>query len=115
MQTVIVKKDLPVKTMAEFVSHAKANPGKLNYGSSGAGGLTHYAVELFQARTGTSAVHIPFKSGSLSTAAVVAGEVDFSFANMTDALPQVEARNGPRPGGDLARTQPLLPRSALGA
>jgi tripartite-type tricarboxylate transporter receptor subunit TctC len=89
VQTVIVNKDLPVKTMAELVSHAKANPGKLNYGSSGAGGLTHYSVELFKARTGTSAVHIPFKGGSLSTAAVVSGEVHFAFANMTDALPQV--------------------------
>jgi tripartite-type tricarboxylate transporter receptor subunit TctC len=91
VQLVIVKKDLPVKTMAELVSHAKANPGKLNYGSSGAGGLTHYSVELFQARTGTKAVHIPFKGGSLATAAVISGEVDFAFANMTDGLPQVEA------------------------
>ena len=91
VQTVIVKKDLPVRTMAELVSHAKANPGKLNYGSSGAGGLTHYAVELFKARTGISAVHIPFKGGSPATAAVVSGEVDFAFANMTDALPQVAA------------------------
>jgi tripartite-type tricarboxylate transporter receptor subunit TctC len=91
VQLVIVKKDLPVKTMAELVSYAKANPGKLNYGSSGAGGLTHYSVELFQARTGTKAVHIPFKGGSLATAAVMSGEVDFAFANMTDGLPQVEA------------------------
>jgi tripartite-type tricarboxylate transporter receptor subunit TctC len=90
-QVVIVKKDLPVKTLAEFVSYAKANPGKLNYGSSGAGGLTHYSVELFQARTGIQAVHIPFKGGAPSTAAVIAGEVDFSFANMTDGLPQVQA------------------------
>jgi tripartite-type tricarboxylate transporter receptor subunit TctC len=90
-QVVIVKKDLPVKTLAEFVSYAKANPGKLNYGSSGAGGLTHYSVELFQARTGIKAVHIPFKGGAPSTAAVIAGEVDFSFANMTDGLPQVQA------------------------
>ena len=90
VQAVIVKKDLPVKTLTEFVSHAKANPGKLNYGSSGAGGLTHYSVELFQARTGTKVVHIPFKGGAQSTAAVLAGEVDFSFANMTDALPQIE-------------------------
>jgi tripartite-type tricarboxylate transporter receptor subunit TctC len=90
-QIVIVKKDLPVKTLGELVAYAKAHPGKLNYGSSGAGGLTHYAVELFQTRTGTSAVHIPFKGGAQSTAAVIAGEVDFSFANMTDALPQVEA------------------------
>jgi tripartite-type tricarboxylate transporter receptor subunit TctC len=89
-QAVIVKKDLPVKTMAELVSYAKANPGKLNYGSSGAGGLTHYSVELFQARTGIKVVHIPFKGGAQSTAAVVAGEVDFSFANMTDAMPQVQ-------------------------
>jgi tripartite-type tricarboxylate transporter receptor subunit TctC len=89
VQTVIVKKALPVTTLTEFVTYAKANPGKLNYGSSGAGGLTHYAVELFQARTGTSAVHIPFKSGALATAAVVSGEVDFAFSNMTDALPQV--------------------------
>jgi tripartite-type tricarboxylate transporter receptor subunit TctC len=91
VQVVIAKKDLPVKTMAELVSYAKANPGKLNYSSSGAGGLTHYSVELFQARTGTKAVHIPFKGGSLATAAVVSGEVDFAFANMTDGLPQVEA------------------------
>ena len=91
VQLVIVKKDLPVKTMAELVSYAKANPGKLNYGSSGAGGLTHYSVELFQARTGTKAVHIPFKGGSLATAAVMSGEVDFAFANMPDGLPQVEA------------------------
>jgi tripartite-type tricarboxylate transporter receptor subunit TctC len=90
-QVVIVRKDLPVKTMAEFVAYAKAHPGKLNYGSTGAGGLTHYSAELFLTRTGTTAVHIPFKGGAQSTAAVVAGEVDFSFANLTDALPQVEA------------------------
>lgn len=116
VQAVIVKKDLPVKTMAELVSHAKAHPGKLNFGSSGVGGLTHFAVELFQARTGTSAVHIPFKTGSLATAAVVAGEIDFAFANMTDALPQVDAGTvRPGPSGDLARTQLLLPPSAVGA
>jgi tripartite-type tricarboxylate transporter receptor subunit TctC len=91
VQAVIVKKDLPVKSMAEFVSYAKANPGKLNYGSSGVGGLTHYAVELFEVRTGTKVVHIPFKGGAPSTAAVITGEVDFAFANMTDALPQIEA------------------------
>jgi tripartite-type tricarboxylate transporter receptor subunit TctC len=90
-QAVIVRKDLPAGTIAEFVFYGKAHPGKLNYGSSGAGGLTHYSVELFQIRTGIKAVHIPFRGGAPATAAVVAGEVDFSFANMTDALPQIEA------------------------
>ena len=90
-QVIIVKKDLPAHRLAELVSYAKAHPGKLNYGSSGAGGLTHYSVELFQARTGTKVVHIPFKGGAPSSAAVVSGDVDFSFANMTDGLPQVQA------------------------
>jgi tripartite-type tricarboxylate transporter receptor subunit TctC len=91
VQAIIVKKDLPVKSMAELVAYAKAHPGKLNYGSSGIGGLTHYSVELFQVRTGTKMVHIPFKGGAPATAALVAGSIDLAFANMTDALPQIEA------------------------
>ena len=90
-QVVIVQKDLPGSTMAELVSYAKANPDKLNYSSSGAGGLTHYSVELFKARTGATAVHLPFKGGAPSTTAVIAGDVDFAFANMTDGLPQVQS------------------------
>lgn len=91
VQAVVTKKDLPIKTMADLVSYAKSNPGKLNYGSSGLGGLTHYAVELFQARTGTKMVHVPFKGGAQAMVAVVAGDIDLSFANMTDALPQIQA------------------------
>ena len=91
VQAVVVKKALPVKSMAELVAYAKANPGKLNFCSSGAGGLTHFSVELFQARTGTSMVHIPFKGGAPAMAAVLSGDIDLSFANMTDALPQIEA------------------------
>jgi tripartite-type tricarboxylate transporter receptor subunit TctC len=91
VQAVVVKNALPVKTIAELVSYAKANPGKLNFGSAGAGGLTHYAAELFEARTGTEMVHIPFKGGAPAVAAVLSGDVDLSFANMTDALPQLEA------------------------
>ncbi len=90
-QIVIVNKGLPVQTMSDFVSYARAHPGKLNYGSSGAGGLTHYSVELFLARIGATAVHVPFRGGGLSTAAVISGDVQFAFANMTDALPHVEA------------------------
>ena len=115
VQAVIVKKDLPATTMAEFVSYAKANPGKLNYGSSGAGGLTHYSVELFQVRTGTKAVHIPFKGSAPATAAVVSGEVDFAFANMTDALPQIEAGTVRGLAVTSLERSPYLPESAVGA
>ncbi len=91
-QAVVVKLDLPVKSMSELVAYAKANPGKLNYGSSGLGGLTNYSVELFQTRTGTKMVHVPFKGGAESILALVASTIDLSFANMTDALPQIEAK-----------------------
>ena len=90
-QVVIVKKSLPVSSMAELIAYAKANPDKLNYGSSGTGGLTHYSVELFKARTGITAVHVPYKGGAQATTAVMAGDVDFAFANMTDGLPQVQS------------------------
>jgi len=90
-QTVIVKPSLPVNSMQELVAYAKASPGKLNYGSSGAGGLMYFSVALFEARTGTTMTHVPFKGGAPATAAVVSGEVDFAFTNMTDALPQMEA------------------------
>jgi tripartite-type tricarboxylate transporter receptor subunit TctC len=90
-QAVVVKKSLPIKSLADLVSYAKANPGKLNYGSSGLAGLTHYSVELFQSRTGTKMNHIPYKTGAQGVLAIVSGEVDFAFANMTDALPQIEA------------------------
>jgi tripartite-type tricarboxylate transporter receptor subunit TctC len=90
-QTVIVKNALPIRSMKDLVDYAKANPGALTYGSSGAGGLMHYSVALYQVRTGTKMVHVPFRGGAPATAAVVAGEVDLSFTNMTDALPQMEA------------------------
>jgi len=91
-QTVIVNNNLPVKSMDELVAYAKANPGKVTYGSSGTGGLMHYSVALFQMRTGTKMTHVPFKGGAPATAAVVSGEVQISFTNMTDALPQMEAK-----------------------
>jgi tripartite-type tricarboxylate transporter receptor subunit TctC len=89
-QTVIVNPSLPIKSMAELVNYAKANPGKLSYGSSGVGGLMYFSVALFEARTGTRMTHVPFKGGAPATAAVVSGEVNLAFTNMTDALPQME-------------------------
>jgi tripartite-type tricarboxylate transporter receptor subunit TctC len=77
--------------MQDLVAYAKANPGKLSYGSSGAGGLMYFSVALFDARNGTKMTHVPFKGGAPATAAVVSGEVNLAFTNMTDALPQMEA------------------------
>lgn len=91
-QTVIVNPKLPVKSIEELVAYAKAHPGELNFGSSGAGGLMYFSVALFESRTGTKMTHVPFKGGAPATAAVVSGEVNLTFTNMTDALPQMEAK-----------------------
>lgn len=86
---VIVRKDSPIASAQDLMARARAKPGALNYGSSGIGGLMHIAVLLFQTRTGTQMTHIPYRGGAPATAALLAGEVDLVFANMSDALPQV--------------------------
>jgi tripartite-type tricarboxylate transporter receptor subunit TctC len=88
-QTVIVQPSLPIHSMAELISYAKEHPGQLNYGSSGVAGLMHYSVALFEVRTGTKMAHIPYKGGAPATMAVVSGEIQLSFTNMTDAIPQI--------------------------
>ena len=108
-QTVIVAPSLPIYSMQDLIAYAKANPGALNYASSGVAGLMHYSVALFEVRTGTKMVHIPYKGGAPATIAVVSGEVQLSFTNMTDALPQI--RGGTVRGIAVTSTarSPFLP------
>jgi tripartite-type tricarboxylate transporter receptor subunit TctC len=76
----VVRPDFPAKTVRDFVAFAKANPGKLNYGSQGIGTASHLTGELFMTLTGTKLVHVPYKgatSGVLSD--VAAGHLDLSF------------------------------------
>lgn len=73
---------VPAKTVKEFIAHAKANPGKLNYGSSGPGSSPHLAAELFMSMAGVQMTHIPYKGVAPIIAAQLGNEVQFSFANM---------------------------------
>lgn len=84
----VVRADSPYKTVAELVTAAKAQPGKMNYGSSGIGNSDHMAGELFKAITGVQAVHVPYKSGSLAATDLLGGQLDFYFAGMPVGLPQ---------------------------
>src|SRR5258708_24673924 len=108
-QTVIVNPSLPVNSIQELVSYAKANPGKLNYGSSGMGGLMYFSVALFEARTGTRMTHVPFKGGSPATAAVVSGEVDLAFTNHTHAFPPNQAQTLPALACTSTAPSPVIP------
>ena len=91
-ELLVVTPSFPAKTVAELVALAKAQPGKLSYGSSGNGSAQHLAAELFKMRTGTDIQHVPYKGGALAVADVAAGHVPFYFGNMSSALPQ--ARGG---------------------
>lgn len=75
----IVRQGLPVRTLAEFIAHAKANPGKLNYGSAGNGTLQHIATEALMRATGIEVVHVPYKGSQQVLVDLVGGLVDFTF------------------------------------
>jgi tripartite-type tricarboxylate transporter receptor subunit TctC len=75
----------------ELLAQAKAKPGAMNYSSAGAGTSQHLAGELFKARTGTNIVHVPYKGTAASLTGVIAGEVQFSFANVPAILGHVKS------------------------
>jgi tripartite-type tricarboxylate transporter receptor subunit TctC len=77
-------------SVAELLALARAKPGGLNYSSAGSGTTQHLAGELFKVRSGTNVVHIPYKGTAASLTAVIAGEVQFSFANVPAILGHVK-------------------------
>jgi tripartite-type tricarboxylate transporter receptor subunit TctC len=87
----VVNPKVPAKDVAEVVEHVKKNPGKLNYGSSGAGTSTHLASELFQMLTGTKMSHVPYRSSGDVMNNLIGGHIDLAFDNMTLAWPQAQS------------------------
>jgi tripartite-type tricarboxylate transporter receptor subunit TctC len=86
----VVKNDLPVRSVAELVAQAKAQPGKLNYGSTGNGSASHLAMELFKVKTGTDLVHVPFRGAAPMARELVAGRIDAAFATLPSVLGQIQ-------------------------
>jgi tripartite-type tricarboxylate transporter receptor subunit TctC len=76
---IVVHPSLPVKSVPELIAYARANPGKLNYGSAGSGTAPHLAAELFAMRTGLQMTHVPYKGSGPSVTAAIANEVQLSF------------------------------------
>jgi len=87
----IVNPKLEAKTAAELVALSKKQPGGLSYGTVGAGGLVTFSADIFKQQTGANLTAVPYRGGALATAAVVTGEVQLSFANMSDAMGQLAA------------------------
>jgi len=86
-----VRNTLPVKTVADLVNYARANPDKLTFGSSGNGTTLHLSGELFKQMTGTRIVHVPYKAVQQALTEIIAGQVDLIFDNQPSIAPYAKA------------------------
>ena len=87
----VVNLSVPPRTLKEFIDHAKANPGKLNFGSTGNGSSMHLAGELFKSLTGTQMTHVPYVSPSVATQDLLGGRTELMFQLMTGIEQYVKA------------------------
>jgi len=86
----IARTGLPVRTLAELIAHARANPGKLNYGSAGTGTLQHIATEMLARATKIDVVHVPYKGSQQVLVELMGGQVDFTF-DLGASVPHVQS------------------------
>jgi tripartite-type tricarboxylate transporter receptor subunit TctC len=105
----VVNKDVPARTVGEFVALARANPGKLTYGSSGIGGSLHLAGELLSFTTGIKMMHVPYKGALQAITEVMGGHLDGMFIAASAAIPQVKAGKVRALGVASPRRQHALP------
>ena len=86
-----VNPSVPVKTVPEFITYAKANPGKLNFASPGNGTTAHMAGELFKMMAGVNMIHVPYRGGAPAVADLIAGQVQVSFDTMPTSIEHIRA------------------------
>jgi tripartite-type tricarboxylate transporter receptor subunit TctC len=92
-QVLAVRPSLGVRSMAELVAHAKANPGKLTIGSAGVGAVTHLAIEVLKREAAINVIHVPFRSTSESLPQLLGGQIDALFGDGPTIAPQVNSGN----------------------
>ena len=98
---------LPVSSVAELIAYAKANPGKVNYGSSGPGGISHLAAELFRSAAGIDVVHVPYRGAAPAIQDLLAGQVQLAVLDVSVLLPHI--RSGAiKPLAATSRTRSAL-------
>ena len=86
-----VNPSVPVKTVAELIAYAKANPGKVNFASAGVGTSLHLAAELFNMMTGTKMIHVPYRGSAPALTDLLAGQVQVLFDNLFTSLEHIKA------------------------
>jgi tripartite-type tricarboxylate transporter receptor subunit TctC len=88
---VVVHPSVPAATIPEFIAYAKANPGKINYGSAGHGTPQNITCELFKMMTGVNLVHVPYRGGAPSTTDLVGGHLQVIFSPVSESIEQIKA------------------------
>lgn len=106
---VIANLNFPPRNPKELVEYAKANPGKINWGSSGNGSSLHIGLALFQAATGVNVVHIPYKGAAPAITDTVAGQVQLMYTTTVSGETQIKAGRVKVIGIASAKRSPLLP------
>lgn len=104
-----VHPSFPAKSVKDLIAYAKANPGKVNQGSSGTGALQHFAGEMLAYQAGVKFVHVPYKGGAASLAAVMAGEVEMSFTTLLSARPHMSSGKIRILGITAGKRSPAIP------
>ncbi len=103
------RNDFPAENLRDFITYAKANEGKIHYGSAGVGSANHVACVLFNAAAGINVTHVPYRGGALAMQDVLAGRIDYVCNIVTTAIPQIEGKLI-KPMAILAKTRtPILP------
>src|SRR5688572_4134668 len=87
----VVNPAVPAKNVAEFIAHAKANPGKVNYASAGNGTTIHLNAELFKMMTNTNLVHVPYRGGAPALVDMLAGQVQVMFDNLPTSMEHIRS------------------------
>lgn len=89
---VVVNPKVPVSNIRELVEHAKKNPGKVSFGSSGTGAASHLSAELFKSMAGVDMLHVPYKGTGQAVTDLIGGQIDVMFAPAQAVMPHVQAR-----------------------
>jgi tripartite-type tricarboxylate transporter receptor subunit TctC len=105
----VIPAEFPANTVTEFAAYAKAKPGKLSYASAGAGNQTQLLAELFKAKAGLDIVHVPYKSGAEMVTAVLSGQVQMAFPDVSILLPLIRSGKVKALAVTSAKRHPQLP------
>jgi len=108
-EVVVVNPSLPVNSLAELIAYAKANPGKINFGSAGAGGITHLACELLKAEAKIDVVHVPYKGAAPAVSDLLGGQVQMGIFDVPVVLPHIKSGKFKALAVTSAKRAPPLP------